>query len=555
MRFLSRHRNTITYWPLQTYSSAILFTPDSSVLRTENIGKIPPWVLNMPTFEYNWASLTQTINVHLQRVRTVLFSPDGKYLASGSDDTTMELWDNTTGDHYRTLGAGSARVKTMAFSPDSKKIVFGSGASSTYKRIRAWNSTKAEIQRISMYYMGFTRTPFRCNKNIQILDVTTGEILKTLEGHSGSVNTVVFSPDGEKIASGSFDRMVKIWNATTGELQRILIGHSRPVRSVAFSKDGKQIASGSSDSTIRIWDTTTGELLKIMLGHSGPVKSVVFSPDGKQIASGSFDRKVRLWDAVTGELQKTLVGHTRSINTVAFSPDGKYVASGSSDTMINLWDTTTGDIKKVLATRADPIRTFQMMWTDEVRSLAFTSDGKAIVSGSGDSSIRRWDINMENDQRIPEGHSSWVLFVSFSPNGEQIVSGSIDGYNYLKFWDVTTGDLQRTFKSEEIFLKAPSYAIIAFLRGMRKFNFQISRLKPRQGFSLRNQWIFYEGYPVLLLPSDFRPACFDVLGDQIAVGFLNGRVLSFAIDRSRVQSILGKEDNSLTSVSNNEGVE
>jgi WD40 repeat protein len=392
-------------------------------------------------------------------------------------------------------------------------------------------------------------------KNIQIWDITTGDIQKTLTGHSGSVNSVVYSPDGGQIASGSFDRMIKIWSATTGKVQKTLLGHSCPVKSVAFSPDGKQIASGSSDSTIKIWNTTTGELQKTIPGHSGQVRSVVFPPDGKQIASGSCDRKVKLWDAVTGELQKTLIGHTRSVNTVAFSPDGRYIASGSSDTMVNLWDITTGGIKKVLATRANLKRSYQFMWSEEVRTLAFSSNGKTIVSGSDDSSIKIWDISMEDNQEIPESHLSWVLFVSFSPNGKQIVSGSIDGFNYLKLWDVTTGDLQRTLKSEEVFLKAPPYAILAFLRGIWKFKFEISKLKPRHGFSVRNQWIFYEGYAVLFLPPDFRPTCFDVLGDQITVGFLNGRVLTFAIDRNRVQSILIKDVNSLTSVLNSEGVE
>lgn len=526
----------------------MVFSPDSSVLRTENLGQISSWLSKIPTIESNWPSLNQTFKTHAQRVRTIIFSPDNTYLASGSDDGTIQIWDNTTGEMYRELTVESARIKTIAFSPDSKKIVSGTGPSPSYNRTTVWEHMAAEAQRILVRHMGPVRTAFwprgkqivfsSCQKKIQIWDITTGDIQKTLTGHSGSVYSVAYSPDGGQIASGSFDRMIKIWNATTGEVQKTLLGHSCPVRSVAFSPDGKQIASGSSDSTIKIWNTTTGELQRTIPGHSGQVRSVVFSTDGKQLASGSRDRKVKLWDAVTGELQKTLVDHARSVNTVVFSPDGRYIASGSSDTVVNLWDTKTGGIKKVLATRASPKKDFHMMWSEEVHTLAFSPNGKSIVSGSDDSSIKVWDISMEDDQDIPESHLSWVMFVRFSPNGKQIVSGSIDGLNYLKFWDATTGDLQRTLKSEEIFLKAPPYAILTFLRAIPSFSFKISRLKTRHGFRVTNQWIFYEEYPILYLPPDFRPTCFDVLGDQIAVGFLSGRVLTFAIDRSRVQSIL-----------------
>ncbi|RKK66079.1 hypothetical protein BFJ69_g15728, partial [Fusarium oxysporum] len=130
--------------------------------------------------------------------------------------------------------------------------------------------------------------------------------LLTLEGHSGSVDSVVFSHDSKKVASGSWDKTIRIWNAETGECERELKGHSSTVNSVVFSHDSKKLASGSWDKTIRIWDAETGECEQVLEGHSDRVTSVVFSHDSKKVASGSFDEAIRIWDAETGKCERVL---------------------------------------------------------------------------------------------------------------------------------------------------------------------------------------------------------------------------------------------------------
>ncbi|TEY29165.1 hypothetical protein BOTCAL_0965g00010 [Botryotinia calthae] len=166
--------------------------------------------------------------------------------------------------------------------------------------------------------------------------------LQTLEGHSSSVNSVAFSADGSKVASGSDDDTIRLWDAVTGEPFQKLEGHSSSVISVAFSPDGSKVASGSDDDTIRLWDAVTGEPFQKLKGHSSWVTSVAFSPDGSKVASGSYDDTIRLWDVVTGEPLQKLEGHSDSFYSVAFSPDGSKVASGSSDHTIRLWDAVTG---------------------------------------------------------------------------------------------------------------------------------------------------------------------------------------------------------------------
>ena len=153
---------------------------------------------------------------------------------------------------------------------------------------------------------------------------------------------MAFSPDGKRIASGSWDKTICLWDAETGlQLGSPLTGHTGWVTSVAFSPDGKRIASGSYDNTICLWDAETGlQLGSPLTGHTEIVTSVAFSPDGKRIASGSNDNTICLWDAETGlQLGSPLTGHTGWVTSVAFSPDGKRIASGSDDkATVCLWD-------------------------------------------------------------------------------------------------------------------------------------------------------------------------------------------------------------------------
>ena len=261
------------------------------------------------------------------------------------------------------------------------------------------------------------------DKTIRLWDATTGVHKRTLTVDS-QVLSVAFSPDGLTLASGIGDKIIRLWDATTGVHKQTLTGHTGPVWSVAFSLDGLTLASGSHDKTIRLWDATTGAHKQTLTGHTDVVFSVAFSPDGLTLASGGWDQTIRLWDANSGAHRRTLTDHTDSLGTVTFSPDGRTLASGSKDRTIRLWDAVTGEHKQTLTGH-----------TGSIGSVAFSPDGLTLASGGGDKTIRLWDATTGVHKQTLTGHTNWILSVAFNSDGEMLASGAAD--NTVRLWQLT----------------------------------------------------------------------------------------------------------------------
>ncbi|KIX02554.1 uncharacterized protein Z518_08495 [Rhinocladiella mackenziei CBS 650.93] len=272
------------------------------------------------------------------------------------------------------------------------------------------------------------------DKSVRVWDSATGIQLEQFNSHTDVVRSVSFSPDGTTIASGSSDTSVRVWDAATGMQLRKLVGHTDSVMSVAFSPDSIVIASGSWDRSVRIWDAATGRPLRQLTGHIYSVRSVVFSPDGTTIVSSSGDWSVRIWDTATGRPLRQLVGHTDSVTSVAFSPDGTTIASSSDDRSVRVWDAATGVQLRQLDGH-----------TYSVGSVVFSPDGTTIASGSFDKSVRIWDAATGWQLRQLVGHTDSVRSVAFSPDGTTIASGSFD--KSVRIWDAATGRGNLTWKN------------------------------------------------------------------------------------------------------------
>ena len=245
----------------------------------------------------------------------------------------------------------------------------------------------------------------------------------TYHGHSKSVQTVAWSPDGKRIASGSDDKTVQVWDAADGGHGFTYRGHSQKVQTVAWSPDGKRIASGSDDKTVQVWDAADGGHGFTYSGHSSFVYSVAWSPDGKRIASG-VKKSVEVWDAADGGHSFTYSGHSKSVQIVAWSPDGKRIASGSGDKTVQVWDAVDGG-------HVFTYRGHKGGWLSMVTSVAWAPDGKRIASGGA--AVQVWDVADGGHGFTYSGRSSFVYSVAWSPDGKRIASGGAD--KAVRVWD------------------------------------------------------------------------------------------------------------------------
>jgi WD40 repeat protein len=251
-----------------------------------------------------------------------------------------------------------------------------------------------------------------------------GELF-TLRGHSGPIRAVAFSPDSQRIATGSEDHTVKIWEAATGNPLLTLSRHSRAVNGIAFSPDGQRLVTAGDDET-KVWDAISGMELFALSGPNSGSRSASFSADGQYILTARYDQTARTWDAATGHELLTLSGHTFAVMSAAFASDGQRVVTGGWDSTVRLWQTKTATQLRILPGHSDP-----------VRSVAFSPDGRRIVSGSDDQTARVWDCATGQELVSFEGHAAPVLSVVFSSDGQNVLSAGAD--LSARLWNATTG--------------------------------------------------------------------------------------------------------------------
>ncbi len=427
-----------------------------------------------------------TLIGHTNLVFAVAFSSDGRWILTGSWDNTARVWDAVTGRELLTLKGHTNSVETVAFSRDDRWIITGSSD----KTVRLWDArTGLELRRFAGHLAalspddrkivttgGFVMLGGRLSGNeasniATVWDVENGRELLKLKGHTAFIQSVTFSPDGQRILSGSTDRTAKVWDAATGSNLVTLRGHRFQVEPAKFSHDGKRIVTGSVDKTAKIWNSVNGEELLTLKGHSAEIVSVVFSPDDRLIITGSADGTVKVWDPAAHRDAVNLDGQNAELCGIAFSPDLKRIVTGTCSVQATVWDVITRQMLFTLVgarvayspdgrqiITASPGLTLWEAETgrelrkfaghkESVESVAFSPDGQRIVTSSVDKTAVVWDGGSGKETVRLIGHTDGVRGVAFSPDGRKIVTASADGT--ARIWDAASGAELFRFKEHK----------------------------------------------------------------------------------------------------------
>ncbi|MEM7134386.1 MAG: BTAD domain-containing putative transcriptional regulator [Chloroflexota bacterium] len=419
------------------------------------------------------------------------FSPDGKEIAIATGDGEIRLHRLADRTLIRSFPTDENRpIHAVAFGMDGQtpgQTLIGTSGERT---ICIWDKETGRIIQKLSGHQGIIQT-IACNidgiiasgdseKTICLWDAHTGKLHHTLTGHSDWVNKVVFSPDGQTLASASFDKTVRLWETSTGETVHIFDGHEQIVRAAAFDADGRFIATGGEEHVVRVWNVAQGKIQYECHGHTSAVWSVAFSPDGKLLASAGADNTAHVWELDEPSPESTqpqqgskkraasvqdnrkqahhvLRGHTQEIRVVVFSPDGGTIATGSADQRVRLWDARAGK----------PLSTIQGH-ADLVNGLAFSLDGRTLAYCCEDLTVGLWDVNgvlsehnsvtgpvntsPGNTQEeaklctILPNHMHKTNYVAFSPDSTLLACCCTDGLTRL--WNRENATLQQTLQAD-----------------------------------------------------------------------------------------------------------
>lgn len=373
-------------------------------------------------------------------VLSIAFSRDSNIIAAGHRDGTIRLWDVVGKRVFSILNGHTSGVDRVGFSPDNKLLV-----SVGNETINIWNVTTSQTIKSIHYpstilhsnyptYVGFSPDGMLVVSGdgdgvIRLWDVSTGQNTATLEGHTGSISSIAFSPDGKSIASASLartllpsnnpvDNTVRLWDVASGQVKSILKGHTDSVSSIIFSPDNRFIVSGSLDKTIRVWDIASGQTTTVLQNDS-EIKDIASDPSGNLIASVGFDNTAHVWDIANIRIKSSLTGHSESMFGLAFNWNSKLLAAGDRSGTIHIWDVEK--LQEVSAIKGHK---------EDIERVKFISKGNMLVSASENATVHVWQLaDMQLKVTVQEGNG--ILDMAVSPDGTKIATADIDGTVHL----------------------------------------------------------------------------------------------------------------------------
>jgi WD40 repeat protein/serine/threonine protein kinase len=363
----------------------------------------------------------QILRGHQGTVAGVAWDLLGEQLFSCGADGPVNQWEVDTGRLLRTFTGHEGPVLALDYDPNLGRLVTGSSD----RTVRVWNVRTGEDTILRGHESAVQDVAFgpggdlvlSCDQQgLVYLWDAEGDLAATeLLLHRAPVNALAFDPSGRRLVSGSDDHELVLWDAQNGEPLRRLRGHEGEVSSVAFARDGRTLLSGSLDKTARLWDAETGRVLKIFSGHEKWVDSVALTSDGARVLTGSGDKKVRVFDAGTATVLRELVGHLRPVYEVALAPDESRVATAGRDVLV--WELSGADGEPELA----------LSGRNSFRALAWSPDGKTLVTGSSFGDVQLWDASSARLIATHQDHKNQVLAIAFTPDGKRFATGSNDG--------------------------------------------------------------------------------------------------------------------------------
>jgi WD40 repeat protein len=415
--------------------TSLCFTPDGQRLA------VAAWnAKSVKVYGWNGETLDPIRTLENQKpVGTVVYSPDGKFLASGGN-AGFKLWNAETLEEIRAVATPAVQ---LAFAPDSRTLIasWTTGPPSAVHAFTRWDVGKGQelsplVVEVSAHRAYATFCLSRDGKTlfvapaskatyVRAIETATGKELFPRQGHTAPLNTVAMGPDGRTLASAGEDGAVKVWDLAAGRVVHTLSAHTDEVFGLTFSCDGNRLASGSGDGTIILWDVDKGAEVRRLKGHSRSYSRICFSPDGRTLAAGAENGTVKCWDVSSGKEEKPLLGHTGRVRCVAFRPDGTQLASGGEDGTVRLHDLKGGGTRKFTAASA-------------VNEVAFSPDGRTLAAlGSGPQAVvQLWDLDSEQPLTL-QGHTAAVRDLAFAAQEALLATCAEDGT--VRFWELTGG--------------------------------------------------------------------------------------------------------------------